>query len=133
MLGTALLLAAFAAISSAIQLPLALNRSAEEHAPQAFKRLITPELSAYAERLIAASDTPGLSLGVVQFDRKKLDIQTEFGAWGTRSEDGDKTTPDVGHFAALDAHWGANYIVDPFRHWFLFQGIPGGCHGYSHR
>ncbi len=95
MLKTVLLLAAFATISGATQLPFALNDSAGDQAPKAFKRLITPELSANAERLVGSLGPPGLSLGVIQFDRFSKERQIEFGAWGNRSEDGDKTTQDV--------------------------------------
>ncbi len=97
-------LAVFAVVSGAIQIPPSLNHSARGQAPKAFKRLITPELSALAEKLIAAWETPGLSLGVVQFDRSNKNIQTEFGAWGRRTEDGDKTTQDVSCLSPLDDH-----------------------------
>lgn len=57
---------------------------------------ITSQISALAEESLKSSGTPGLSLGVVQLDPNTKALKTEFGAWGTWTEDGDKTTQDVG-------------------------------------
>ncbi|KAJ3482349.1 hypothetical protein NLI96_g7040 [Meripilus lineatus] len=56
---------------------------------------ITSQISALAEESLKSSGTPGLSLGVVQLDPNTKALKTEFGAWGTWTEDGDKTTQDV--------------------------------------
>ncbi len=131
MLKTVLLVAVFAlvGVSGATQLPLTSNASSRNQAPKGFRRLITPELSAHAEQLIAGSLTPGLSLGVIQLDRSKKDVQTEFGAWGNRTEDGDKTTQDVSCASLRVARLWTYHIADPLRHWFLLQGVPRGCYG----
>lgn len=55
-----------------------------------FKRAITPELSEYVEGLLKDAGVPGLALGVVHANG-----ESEYGAWGIRSEEGEEMTTDV--------------------------------------
>lgn len=57
------------------------------------KRILTPEFSEYAERVIKDEGIPGYSLAVV-----RRDGGIELGAWGNMTEDGRPTTPDVSTF-----------------------------------
>jgi hypothetical protein len=52
--------------------------------------IITPEFSRYVEGILNATNAPGLSLAVV-----RKDGNTEFAAWGKRTEDGAATTSNV--------------------------------------
>ena len=53
-------------------------------------KVLTPEISQLAEKLMKEAGVPGLSLGVVHPDNA-----VELKAWGIRSEDGDNATVDV--------------------------------------
>lgn len=54
------------------------------------KQAITPELSMYVENLMRKEGVPGLALGVFQNSG-----ESEFAAWGKRTEDGEPLTTDV--------------------------------------
>jgi hypothetical protein len=54
------------------------------------ERVITPKFSEFVEGLINTSNIPGLSLAII-----RKDDDPEFGAWGSRTEEGDPTTPNV--------------------------------------
>ncbi|CAL1697847.1 unnamed protein product [Somion occarium] len=59
------------------------------------KRAITPELSAYAQKVMDEYQTPGLSIGVVHFDKGTGKVETEYGFWGNKTEDGAKATNET--------------------------------------
>ncbi|KAJ3482357.1 hypothetical protein NLI96_g7039 [Meripilus lineatus] len=88
-----------AVVSYSAQVPLTLNSSStiktDKSEPGKFKRFITPQLSALVDLTIKATKTPGLSLGVVQVVSHTKDVHTEFGTWGTMTEDGDKTMQET--------------------------------------
>lgn len=54
------------------------------------KQAITPELSMYVETIMRENGVPGLALGVFQNSG-----ESEFAAWGNRTEDGEPLTTDV--------------------------------------
>lgn len=54
------------------------------------RKAITPELSNFIEGLVKDATVPGLALGVVHADG-----ESEYGAWGIRTEEGDDMTTDV--------------------------------------
>ncbi|OCH90097.1 beta-lactamase/transpeptidase-like protein [Obba rivulosa] len=57
-------------------------------------RAITPELWKYVESLRTKAGVPGMAFGVVKL--RESDVpETEFGAWGLKTEDGDSITPDT--------------------------------------
>lgn len=70
-----------------------LKLSEVNRASKGFKQAITPEVSAYAEELLQQYHTPGLSVGVVQFDGDE--VVNEFGFWGNKTEDGLKVSNEV--------------------------------------
>lgn len=53
-------------------------------------RVLTPEFNKFIEDVLANGTVPGLTLGVVHPSG-----ETEFGAYGRKTEDGDKMTTDV--------------------------------------
>lgn len=53
-------------------------------------KILTPSLEEYIRAVKRAMNIPGLSVAVVH-----AEDETEFGAWGIRSEDGDPMTSDV--------------------------------------
>lgn len=53
-------------------------------------KAITPEFSKYVENLMKEGGVPGLALGVVHATG-----ETEYGAWGVRSEEGEMMSTDV--------------------------------------
>lgn len=54
------------------------------------KRALTPDIVDHIQAVIKQHNVPGLSLAVIHADG-----ETEFGAWGNKTEDGDPMTPDV--------------------------------------
>lgn len=54
------------------------------------EHVITPRFSEFVEGLLNASNIHGLSLAII-----RKDGEPEFGAWGSRTEEGDPTTPNV--------------------------------------
>ena len=84
----------------AAQVPLAYHPSTSSAADHTSggsrsKTAITPEISAFAERLLKERGVPGLSIGVVRLDGAHNEVLTEFGQWGNRTEDGDSVEPGV--------------------------------------
>ena len=63
--------------------------------PRNHKPGLTPKIQAYVEGLRQNNGIQGISIGVVHMSNNGLDINTEYGSWGIRTEDGDPTTPDV--------------------------------------
>ena len=53
----------------------------------------TPEFSASVERYLAHHRVPGLSAGVVYVNGTT--VETEYGTWGNRTEDGDAMSKEV--------------------------------------
>ena len=91
------------AVCYAAQIPLTFNSSSttgiktenlKDGAAES-KRFITPQFSALVNLTLEATKTPGLSLGIVQVVSRTNDIQTEFGTWGTMTEDGDEMMQEV--------------------------------------
>ena len=58
-------------------------------------RALTPELSAYAEQLLEDFGIHGASVGVVYRNKTTGSVETEFGTWGNRTEEGDAVQKDV--------------------------------------
>ncbi|KAL4254577.1 class-A beta-lactamase family protein [Abortiporus biennis] len=57
------------------------------------KEALTPSVSAFIENLMKTMSTPGVSVGVVHLQNGT--VRTEFGNWGTRSEEGDRVVPET--------------------------------------
>lgn len=62
----------------------------QEPAQPYVSKIINDELSAYVERMTEMCEVKGTTIAVV-----RPDGEVEFGAWGIRTEDGDKMTPEV--------------------------------------
>lgn len=60
-------------------------------------RVITPEMSELAQRLMKKGDIRGLAVGVVRWleEPGASNPDVEFGSWGIMSEQGANVTPDV--------------------------------------
>lgn len=84
-----LVAATFATLCSASQVPLALPNGSV-----ASGRAITPEADAFARALLERHGVPGMSAGVVYLKDGGA-VETEFGTWGIRTEDGDAVSPEV--------------------------------------
>ena len=79
-----------------VQKPLHLAPSpllASDSAPSAASSAISPEVSAFAEALREAHGIHGISVGVVRLDAGA--VATEFGTWGTMTEEGDPVRKEV--------------------------------------
>ena len=92
------------AVSYAAQIPLTFDSSSTtgikttenlKDGAAEFKRFITPQFSALVNLTLEVTKTPGLSLGIVQVVSHTNDVQTEFGTWGTMTEDGDEMMQEV--------------------------------------
>lgn len=59
------------------------------------ERMITQDISLYAERALTRWNTPGLSLGIVRVNESG-EVRTEFAGWGKATEHGDKSNAEVG-------------------------------------
>lgn len=94
-LGLAVTLAAIPA-TIAVQRQHPLRQPEDIRGSRATKRAITPEVSVYAEKLLQKYQTPGLAVGVVQFDNGQ--VVDEFGSWGNKTEDGLKVSEEVSVF-----------------------------------
>ncbi|KAH8102687.1 beta-lactamase/transpeptidase-like protein [Cristinia sonorae] len=87
------------------------------------KKLITPELTYFIERLIADEQIPGLSLGLVRSDG-----QVEYGAWGQKDEDGTSISASTSFILAscskafLSASMGI--LMDDFAHGKNVTALP---------
>ncbi|KAF7793989.1 hypothetical protein EIP86_005115 [Pleurotus ostreatoroseus] len=65
--------------------------------PRNHKPGLTPKIKAYVEAIRQNNEIQGISIGVVHMNNiyTGLEINTEYGSWGIRTEDGDPTTPDT--------------------------------------
>src|ERR1700722_11706661 len=84
--------------------------------------VITPEVSAQIGGILKKYNVPGMSLA---FLRK--DGAPEVGAWGVRTEDGDKMTPDVRLFIHAWSYAVLTIPADPLLPCLLLQGLPIEC------
>lgn len=57
--------------------------------------IISPKFSDFVEGLLEKSNIKGLTLSVI-----RKNGETEYGAWGNRTEEGDATRPSVSSFCA---------------------------------
>jgi hypothetical protein len=88
----------------------------EHHRNQA----ITPALSSFTRRLLSEAGAPGLSLGIVYLDEDNS-VQTEYGAWGNMTEDGDAVTPQVCRYICNSNSLRFKLFV---RHFLLLGPVP---------
>ena len=66
---------------------------ASDSAPSGASSAISPEVSAFAEALREAHGIHGISVGVVRLDAGV--VTSEFGTWGTMTEEGDPVRKEV--------------------------------------
>ena len=97
------------ALGNAVQVPLdASNLVSTQPAPNG-RVVITPDVSALAERLLKKHHVPGLSVGVVRLTEDA--VLTEIGTWGNKTEDGDAVQPDVRILSMFNRGLDTNHSV----------------------
>lgn len=113
-----------------VQVPLSGSSNAPV-VPRA-QKAITPEFSKYVENLMKEGGVPGLALGVVHANG-----ESEYGAWGIRSEEGEGMTTDVRYLRAsadLASKAYSKFIhgLDNNLSCFMLQSISFRLHGHPH-
>lgn len=103
------------------QVPFAFSNLAGHHL-NALGPVIDAKFSSYVEHLLDKEEIKGVSLAVV-----KPGGDTEYGAWGIRTEDGEKMTSDVSlqHLSIQTAAKISRISVDALQHRILLKGFPG--------
>lgn len=90
----------------------------------------TPDISALAQGLVDQGLVPGISVGVVRLNPDGT-LNTEYGAWGNRTEDGHPASPEVGLRHPPVAHAVDTSFTDALRDRIDFKGVPLLCPGHS--
>lgn len=130
LLGVQALLGAVAQYELHVQVPL--SSSPNDGEVRNIPKAITPEFSKFVEHLLKEGGVPGLALGVVHATG-----ETEYGAWGVRSEEGEMMSTDVRYLkTSFDLAWEAysTFVrqLDNDLPCFMLQSISFRLHGHPY-
>ena len=90
------------------------------------KRAITPEISAFAERVLKDSNVPGLTLGFIRLEEGA--VLEEHRAWGIMSEERNSVTSEVRSYSRLLLSVLTYDIgVDAVLYRIMLEGVLGNC------